>query len=68
MDRWEDLPGCQYAVCVSSASGAAECGEPASRRKTWDGGRTWLYLCVEHGIKLEKIEDLAHDAQHHPRD
>ena len=56
---FERLPTCQYGVPdYSRPSYESDCREPATYRVTWDGGKTWLYLCPDHAAKVE-IADAA---------
>lgn len=55
----EKLHECEYGVfSASRADGADRCGEPATHRFSWDGGKTWLYVCGEHAAEIEKAELL----------
>ncbi len=55
--RFETLPSCQYGITdTSRPDGVSACGEPAAHRCTWDGGKTWLYLCPEHARRVEEAD------------
>ncbi len=41
----ECLQHCQRGKGANNAQGFEECGEPAAYRVSWDGQKTWLYLC-----------------------
>lgn len=55
---FETLQTCQYGVAnYGHPSCESDCGEPAAHRVTWDGGKTWLYLCPAHARRVEEAED-----------
>ncbi len=58
--HFEALQACQCDVTdTTRLSGVSDCGEPASHRASWDGGKTWLYLCPEHARRVEEAEEEA---------
>ncbi len=55
---FETLKPCQYGVAdYGRPSLESDCGAAATVRWTWDGGKSWLYLCPEHARKVEEAED-----------
>ncbi len=53
---WERLPCCQYAVVRPHSRCASDCGFPAMHRLSYDGGKTWLYLCDKHAAEIDDKE------------
>jgi hypothetical protein len=53
----ETLKGCEFGEGSNCPKGYETCGEPASVRVSWDGQKTWLYLCPEHCRKVSNGED-----------
>lgn len=54
--RWEQLPTCEKGVCRPEEPSGSQCGEPATRRVSWDGGRDWLHLCDHHAGEVRQKE------------
>ena len=52
---WETLPACEFGVPEDSEEGNAPCGEPATRRVSWDG-TSWLHLCDQHAPEVEAAD------------
>ncbi len=52
---WEKLTRCQYGV-PHPTRGSQDCGDPALHRLSYDGGKTWLYLCDEHAAEIDDKE------------
>jgi len=53
----ETLLVCDYGVFAENEEGVENCGEPAIARWTWDGGKTWLYVCPDHDDVVDKGEE-----------
>lgn len=58
---FENLKTCGFGVAdYGKPECESECGDPSSCRFTWDGGKTWLYLCPKHARAVEAA-DLPDD-------